>query len=175
MARDSSSGDQGLQSTEEENPQQQEQPQQGGEEQDPRTSAEKDEKYRFANNIPAKNTVPERQYQDYVLEYDDDDASLNDQIPDVLLDVPVVKVDRIDFELNDLRARVSLQAEVLDLVKLNVGVDAYLGRVKLVIEGVEAQVLLKVRLDNVTRILDRVLTTIDRNPEIIQSLRNNFV
>src|SRR3712207_9052442 len=50
------------------------------------------------------------------------------------------------------------------------GVDAYLGRVKRVIQGVEAQALQKVRLDNVTAILDRVLTTIDRNPQIIEKL-----
>src|SRR3712207_7014090 len=56
------------------------------------------------------------------------------------------------------------------LVELSVGVDAYLGRVKLVIQGVEAQALLKVRLDNVTAILDRVLTTIDRNPQIVERL-----
>ena len=143
---------------------------QDGQGSDNRTAVQKDEQYRFANNVPDNKTIAEREYEDYVLEYDEDDASLNGNIPDVLLDVPVVKVDKIDFELNDLRARVSLQAEVLDLVKLNVGVDAYLGRVKLTIEGVEAQALLKVRLDNVTRILDRVLTTIDRNPQIIERL-----
>ncbi|MBA2712424.1 MAG: hypothetical protein H0U55_02570, partial [Rubrobacteraceae bacterium] len=87
---------------------------------------------------------------------------MNGKIPDVLLDVPVVKVDEINFELNDLRAKVNLFAKVLDLVELSVGVDVYLGRVKLVIKGVEAQALLKVRLDNVTAIIDRVLTTIDR-------------
>jgi hypothetical protein len=104
-----------------------------------------------------------------VLDYSD--SSAGDQtIPDVLLDVPVIKVDEINFELNDLRAKVSLYAKVLDLVELSVGVDAYLGRVKLVIQGVEAQALLKVRLDNVTAILDRVLTTIDRNPQIVERL-----
>src|ERR671912_2961339 len=100
------------------------------------------------------------------MENDRDDA----KIPDVLLDVPVIKVDRIDFELNDLRVRANLFAKVLDLVELAVGVDAYLGRVKLVITGVEAQALLKVRLDNVAAILDRVLTTIDRNPQIVERL-----
>src|ERR687893_2329468 len=137
---------------------------------DPRTSVQKTEEYRFANNIPSDRTIPEQAYADYVLEYDEDDAVMNGKIPDVLLDVPVIKVDRIDFELNDLRAKVNLFAKVLDLVELSVGVDAYLGRVKLVIQGVEAQALLKVRLDNVTAILDRVLTTIDRNPQIIEKL-----
>src|SRR5215210_7270223 len=137
---------------------------------DPRTSVQKAEEYRFASNIPGDQTIPEKEYADYTLEYDEDDAVMNGKIPDVLLDVPVVKVDEIDFELNDLRAKVNLFAKVLDLVELSVGVDAYLGRVKLVIKGVEAQALLKVRLDNVTAILDRVLTTIDRNPQIIEKL-----
>src|SRR5918995_389995 len=137
---------------------------------DPRTSVQKVEEYRFASNIPGDQTIPEKEYADYTLEYDEDDAVMNGKIPDVLLDVPVVKVDEINFELNDLRAKVNLFAKVLDLVELSVGVDAYLGRVKLVIKGVEAQALLKVRLDNVTAILDRVLTTIDRNPQIIEKL-----
>ena len=136
---------------------------------DPRTSVQKEEEYRFAANIPGDQTIPEKEYADYTLHYDEDDAT-SGKIPDVLLDVPVVKVDEINFELNDLRAKVSLFAKVLDLVELSVGVDAYLGRVKLVITGVEAQALLKVRLDNVTAIIDRVLTTIDRNPQIIEKL-----
>src|SRR5215210_3789763 len=133
---------------------------------DTRTSVQKKEKYRFAANIPSDKTAAEREYADYVLENDEDQAN----IPDVLLDVPVVKVDEISFELNDLRARVSLLAKVGDFVELAVGVDAYLGRVKLGIYGVEAQALLKVRLDNVAAILDRVLTTIDRNPQIVERL-----
>jgi hypothetical protein len=90
--------------------------------------------------------------------------------PDVFLDVPVVKVDEINLKVEELRARVSLQAEVLDLVKLNVGADVFIGEVDLEIKGVEAQALLKVRLDNVARILDRVLTTIDQNPDIVEQL-----
>src|ERR687886_279668 len=133
---------------------------------DTRTSVQKKEKYRFAANIPSDKTAAEQEYADYILESDEDEA----KIPDVLLDVPVVKVDEINFELNDLRVRANLYAKVLDLVELAVGVDAYLGRVKLVITGVEVQALLKVRLDNVAAILDRVLTTIDRNPQIVERL-----
>ncbi|MFD7439235.1 hypothetical protein [Streptomyces sp. NPDC059861] len=93
-----------------------------------------------------------------------------DADPDVFLDVPVLKVDEIDLEVDDLRARVSLQAEVLDLLKLNVGADVSLGRVHLGISGVEAQAQLRVRLDNVATIINRVLTTLDRNPEILHEL-----
>src|SRR5215204_2832421 len=137
---------------------------------DPRTSVQKNEEYRYASNIPGDRTVPEQAYADYTLEYDEEDAVMNGKIPDVLLDIPVVKVDEINFELNDLRAQFSVHAKVLDLVELSIGADVYLGRVKLVIKGIEAQALLKARLDNLTAILDRVLTTIDRNPQIVEKL-----
>jgi hypothetical protein len=90
--------------------------------------------------------------------------------PDVLLDVPVVKVDEIDIEVDDLRAQVAVMAEVRDLVQISVGVDARLGSVELTIEGVEAQALLKARLGNVSRILERVLMSLDRNPELLESV-----
>src|SRR5215208_8078362 len=77
---------------------------------DTRTSVQKKEKYRFAANIPADKTAAEREYAEYVLENDEGQANL----PDVLLDVPVVKVDEINFELNDLRVRANLFAKVLD-------------------------------------------------------------
>jgi hypothetical protein len=120
--------------------------------------------------VPSDQTVPEQVYADYAQNYDEDDAALNGRIPDVLLDAPVVSIKGLDFELDDLRAKVSLFAKVLELVELSAGIDAYLGKVKLTIESVDVQALLKVRLDNVTAILDRVLTTIDRNPQIVQEL-----
>jgi hypothetical protein len=125
---------------------------------------------RLAENIPSEQTVPEQVYADYAQNYDEDDAALNGKIPDVLLDAPVVSIKDLDFELDDLRAKVPLFAKVLELVELSAGIDAYLGKVKLTIESVDVQALLKVRLDNVTAILDRVLTTIDRNPQIVQEL-----
>jgi hypothetical protein len=90
--------------------------------------------------------------------------------PDVLIDVPVVKVDEIDFELDDLRAQIAVMAEVRDMVQLSVGADVRLGKVELKIEGVEAQALLKARLHNVSAILERVALTLDRNPELLQSV-----
>jgi hypothetical protein len=90
--------------------------------------------------------------------------------PDVLLHVPEVRVEEISLDVEDLRARVSLQADVLQLLKLHVGVEVELGRVDLTIKGVEAKALLKVRLDNVARIVDRVLTTLDNNPDMVERL-----
>jgi class 3 adenylate cyclase len=55
-------------------------------------------------------------------------------------------------------------------VNLQVGVDARLNRVKLVIEGVRAKVLLKVWLDEVRAILEKALDTLGEHPEILENL-----
>src|SRR5215203_2349995 len=90
--------------------------------------------------------------------------------PDVLLDVPQLRVEEIILEVEDLRAHVSVQADVLNLLRLSIGADVQLGGVHLEIKGVEAQALLKVRLDKVAEIINRVLATIDRNPEIVAQI-----
>jgi len=88
----------------------------------------------------------------------------------VLLDVPVVKVDEISLVVEDLQARVTVSAEVRGLVELSVGAEAHLGKVELEIQGVEAQALVKARLDNVSAILERVLLSLDRNPALLESV-----
>lgn len=90
--------------------------------------------------------------------------------PDVLLDVPNLSVDEITLEVENLRAKVSLDARLANLLQLTAGADVSIDKVKLTIKGVKAEVLLKVRLDNVASIIDRTLTTIDRNPEILVKL-----
>lgn len=96
------------------------------------------------------------------------EASTGD--PDVLLDVPNLSVDEISLEVENLRAKVSLDARLANLLSLSAGADVGIDKVKLDIKGVKAEVLLKVRLDNVAQIIDRTLTTIDRNPEILTRL-----
>jgi hypothetical protein len=93
-----------------------------------------------------------------------------DEAVDVFVDVPVAKVDEIKFELDDLRAHLALLAEAGHFVQLNAGVGVRLGKVELDIQNVETQALLEVRLKNVTKILGRVLTTLDRNPELLKSV-----
>jgi hypothetical protein len=134
---------------------------------DARPASQKTEKYRFAKNVEGLGTAAEREYRHYA---EIDPWELDDELPDVLLDVPVVKVDSLHFELENLDAHLSLKAYVLDLVKLQVGVDVHLGKVRLDIRGVEAQALAKVRLDHVAAVVDRVMTTLDRNPELLESL-----
>src|ERR671917_38705 len=96
------------------------------------------------------------------------------QEPDVLLDVSDLEVDRITLEVEDLRAHVSILVELANLLNLSVGVDARLEQVKLEIEGVEAEVLLKVRLKHVRAILEKALDTIGEHPEILRILARSL-
>ena len=89
---------------------------------------------------------------------------------DVLLNVEELEVDRIKLTVKDLRAHVSVVAELASLVSLQVGVDARLDAVELEIEGVRAKLLLKVRLDNVRAILKHALDTVAEHPEILRIL-----
>jgi hypothetical protein len=89
---------------------------------------------------------------------------------DVLLDVSELEVDRIKLTVKDLRAHVSVLAELASLLNLQVGVDARLDEVELEIEGVRAKVLLKVRLDDIRAILKEALETVAEHPQILRIL-----
>jgi hypothetical protein len=93
-----------------------------------------------------------------------------DDAVDVYVDVPVVKVDEIKFELDDFRAHLAVLAEAGHFVQLTAGAGVRLGKVELDIQGVETQALLEARLDNVSAILARVLTSLDRNPQLLKSV-----
>lgn len=93
-----------------------------------------------------------------------------EQFPDVLLDVPTVKVDEIKIEVDDLQAQVAISADLANLLKLNIGAFVSIKRVLIDILGVEAQAILKVRLKRVHAILARTLDTLDRNPDILNNL-----
>jgi hypothetical protein len=103
-----------------------------------------------------------------------DDQDPDGQEPDVVLDVPELEVDSITLEVRDLRAHVSILAELANLVNISVGVDARLDEVKLEIEGVEAEVHLVARLKNVRAILVKALDTIGEHPEILRILARSL-
>ncbi|MGS2613925.1 hypothetical protein ACVCAH_05245 [Micromonospora sp. LZ34] len=90
--------------------------------------------------------------------------------PDVLLDVPDLRVESLRLAVDTLRADISLKARLANMVHLDAGVRVDLQGVELDITDVRAELLLKVRLEKVMEILDRALTTVDRNPQIIENL-----
>ena len=89
--------------------------------------------------------------------------------PDVFVDAHA-HVGRIEFHLDDLQASVRLHAQVLDLLELSVGADASLAHIGLLIEDVQVDALVEVRLDAVEHIVIRLIEAIDNNPEIIRDL-----
>ncbi|MFI7279648.1 hypothetical protein ACIBOV_05205 [Micromonospora chersina] len=90
--------------------------------------------------------------------------------PDVLLDIPEVTVDQIRLSVEGLDADLSLRARLANLLQLDAGVRVHVEGVELDVTGVSAEALLKVRLEKLVQILDRALSTIDRNPHLIDAL-----
>ena len=86
---------------------------------------------------------------------------------DVILDIPELSVDSIGLTVQDVRAHVALDANAMNFVQITAGVDVGIRKVQLGITGVLAEAYLYVDLDNVARIVDRVVKTLDRNPEIL--------
>jgi hypothetical protein len=87
--------------------------------------------------------------------------------PDLDLEVPVIQIEELDLEVEDLQLQVSLQTQLADFVNISAGVNAHVGKVKLAIKGVEAQARLRVRLEGTLETLRRALETIDRNPQVL--------
>jgi hypothetical protein len=89
---------------------------------------------------------------------------------DVVVEVPDLCVERIRLTVANMDARLSLNARVANLVRVTAGADVHLGEVDLTIQGVRAQALLLVDLDNVVYVVDRALTFVDENPQVITQL-----
>jgi len=86
---------------------------------------------------------------------------------DVVLEIPELSVDSIGLTVADVKAHVALDANAMNLVQLTAGVDVGIKKVQLGIVGVMAEAYLYVDLDNVAKIVNRVVQTLDRNPQIL--------
>lgn len=91
--------------------------------------------------------------------------SSSGSVPDVFLDAPQLNADGIDLEIENL--------DIAKIIKI--------GKVKVNISGLEAQLLLEVRLEKVVGLVDRLLDSVDRGvdrvsdlikdkPEVLQSV-----
>jgi hypothetical protein len=89
---------------------------------------------------------------------------------DVVLDIPNLCVNRLFLKVDSLTAKLNLDARVANLVRVSAGADVLVGNVDLTIQGVRAQALLLVDLDDVVYIVDQTLTFVDNHPEVVQQL-----
>lgn len=86
-------------------------------------------------------------------------------IPDVYLNASV-SVGEINIEVDNITAKVNLDAKVLNLLHFTAGVSASIDKVRLNIQNVTAKVELEARLENVVGMIGDVLDVIDANPII---------
>ena len=86
---------------------------------------------------------------------------------DVILEIPELSVDSIGLTVSDVSAHVALDANAMNLVSITAGVDVGIKKVQLGIVGVLAEAYLYIDLDNVAKIVNRVVQTLDRNPQIL--------
>jgi hypothetical protein len=86
---------------------------------------------------------------------------------DVVLEIPELSIDSLGLTVSNVRANVALTANAMNFVTINAGVDVGIKQVQLGLVGVFAEAYLYVDLDNVARIVGRVVQTLDRNPQIL--------
>jgi hypothetical protein len=86
------------------------------------------------------------------------------QGPDLELHVPKAEVKKVSLDVENLQARLDLDTKVANLLQINAGVVATVQKLKLELEGVQAETHLLVRLDRVAEVLEHALGTLDRNP-----------
>ena len=114
-----------------------------------------------------RRTIFEQEYDGGAVNHSGQPASDD---PDLTLDIPSLEVEELNLDVENLRARISLHAELADMVKLNVGLEADVDKVKLEAKGVKAELLLKAGLDNVRAVLSQALDALDNNPKILEDL-----
>ncbi|KAI2785044.1 hypothetical protein F4815DRAFT_2840 [Daldinia loculata] len=83
-----------------------------------------------------------------------------------------VSVGEIYIEVDNITAKIDLDAKVLNLLHFTAGVSASIDRVALRIENVSAKGELEARLGNVVQMIGDVLNTVDLNP-IVATLGKN--
>ncbi|KAH7039832.1 uncharacterized protein B0I36DRAFT_357218 [Microdochium trichocladiopsis] len=94
------------------------------------------------------------------------------ETPDVYLNANV-SVGEISIEVENITAKINLDAKVLSLLHFTAGVDVSIDSVSLLIQNVSAKVELEARLGNVVQMVSDVLDTIDLNP-IVATLGNTL-
>ena len=86
---------------------------------------------------------------------------------DVVLDVPSLCLDDLRLQVDSLKARVSLDAKVANVVYVRAGARVALGRADLSLVGVRTTVLLAVDLSFVRQIVAETMSYLDVRPDLL--------
>ena len=74
---------------------------------------------------------------------------------------------KIELDVDDLNAELTLAAQIASLVEINAGVQVGISKINITISEVDAELELIVRLGNLVEIVNRTLTTLNLNPLLI--------
>lgn len=120
--------------------------------------------------LPQKESPQEQAISQKIAEAAKDEGS-GEGAPDVLLDVPSLKVNDLKLNLDDLDAHVALQSDLGDLIKINVGVRVNIKKLDLDLKGVDLKAVLKVRLKEVNKIFSKAFEALENDPDILTALK----
>src|SRR5215208_3875737 len=95
-------------------------------------------------------------------------------VPDVEIHVPELDIDRLEITLENLVARVDVEATIgregNEFLNISIGVNARLDSAQIVLEDVQAEAHVIAFLDDVRIIALRALEVVDHHPEILTGL-----
>ena len=95
-------------------------------------------------------------------------------VPDVEIHVPELDIDRLEITLENLVARVDVDATIgrpgNEFLDISIGVNARIDSAHIVLEDVEAEAHVIAFLDDVRVIALRALEVLDHHPEILTGL-----
>ena len=89
---------------------------------------------------------------------------------DILVDVPQLRLDSLHLLLDSLDAQVRVNARVAGLLQLEVRADVHVDSLVLDLAGLNAKARVEVRLENLTQILGQLLTILQENPALTETL-----
>jgi hypothetical protein len=95
-------------------------------------------------------------------------------VPDVEIHVPELDIDRLELTLENLVARVDVDATIgrpgKEFLNISIGVNARIDSAQIVLEDVQAEAHVIAFLDDVRVIALRALEVLDHHPEILTGL-----
>ncbi len=110
---------------------------------------------------------------EYTSGYPDQVSHEAETEPDVVLDVPLLRIGEVKLDVENLEAKICINARLASFIHIEVGTKVFVEKAKLEIKEVEAEAYLRARLKRVEAIFMKALKTLDENPDLIKDLISN--
>ena len=92
--------------------------------------------------------------------------------PDAYLRVPNLYVGHMGLDVDNLKADVSLSAQVANIVSVRAGISVGIDKVNISIDDVGARLDLVIRLGSLVQIVNRTMQSLDLNPALINAVNH---